>query len=149
MPFMALLAYRDSSRGNIRHDCGGTLINKYYVMTAAHCLVNLPQNIRLDHVVIGEHNLKTNPDCADRNCAMPVQNIKVANTTIHKKYNRDKNGYAKGYDIALIRLEKPAKMFTVGENNSVVTGLLNVYITNLFSAIRMISTALLDRCVCP
>ena len=143
---MVLLAYWDSSRGNIRHDCGGTLINKYYVMTAAHCLVNLPQNIRLDHVVIGEHNLKTNPDCADRNCAMPVQNIKVANTTIHNKYNRDKNGYAKGYDIALIRLEKPAKMFTVRETTQSRQGFLH---SHLFSAIRMISTALLDRCVCP
>ena len=42
--------------------------------------------------------------------------------TIHKKYNRDnrglkieKYGFAKGYDIALMRLEKPAKMFTVRE----------------------------------
>ena len=48
-------------------------------------------------------------------CAKPVQNIKVANITIHEKYNRDKYGFTKGYDIALIRLEKPAKMFTVRE----------------------------------
>ena len=95
------------------------MISPNVVMTAAHCLVKLPNNFRLGHVVIGEHNLKTNPDCSSGNCAKPVQNIKVANITIHEKYNRDNGGFAKGYDIALIRLERPAKMFMVRGNTSV------------------------------
>jgi len=105
-PFMAALL--DKSRPGDAFDelfCGGTLIDKDSVLTAAHCLVN-PKPDKLQ-VVIGRTALSQNRG----------QLRSVSRRFIDPRYNRN------GYDAAVLKLSrpvksiKPIKLATAKQNN--------------------------------
>uniref|UniRef100_U5ESW9 Putative trypsin-like serine protease n=1 Tax=Corethrella appendiculata TaxID=1370023 RepID=U5ESW9_9DIPT len=107
-PWMVQIKYNsiDSDSGfQIR--CFGTLINKYYVLTTAHC-TQVSQN-ELKSVILGEYDMSTNPDCyrASRyeniKCTSPYQEINVK-AIIRNEFIR----INRTNDIALLRLETPA-----------------------------------------
>src|SRR5215207_3453472 len=93
-PFMAALL--DKRRAGGAFDelfCGGTLIDKDSVLTAAHCLVNSkPDKLQ---VVVGRTVLNKNRG----------QLRSVSRRIVHPRYNG--NGY--GYDAAVLKLGRPAK----------------------------------------
>ncbi|KAG7226694.1 hypothetical protein INR49_014042 [Caranx melampygus] len=93
-PWQISLQYRSGSR--YYHTCGGTLIEKGWVMTAAHCV----DSARTWRVVIGEHDLNSNSG--------REQIKEVANVYIHPGW--DSNRVSKGYDIALLRLSSDATL---------------------------------------
>uniref|UniRef100_A0A2Y9D3Z2 Peptidase S1 domain-containing protein n=1 Tax=Anopheles quadriannulatus TaxID=34691 RepID=A0A2Y9D3Z2_ANOQN len=96
-PWMALLM---PSSGQFV--CGGTLINRRYVLTAAHCI----KNTHVTTVRLGEFDLSTLIDYNKRGDqhAPPPQDIAIEQTIVHEAYN----GRLKVNDIGLIRLAEEA-----------------------------------------
>lgn len=92
--------------GSVSFQCGGSVINRRYILTAAHCVTNLG-NATLAGVRVGEHDLRTDPDCEgpsdDRQCRAAYQDIPMERAIFHPEYN----GQTYYNDIALIRLARP------------------------------------------
>uniref|UniRef100_A0A2M4ANB5 Putative trypsin-like serine protease n=1 Tax=Anopheles triannulatus TaxID=58253 RepID=A0A2M4ANB5_9DIPT len=107
-PWMALLEYAVEGEREKQTLCHGTLISERYVLTAGHCITQLPKRYRLTTVRLGDYDIKTSRDCASVNgeeeCAPPVQTMRIESAIVHTGFNTPK--YAN--DIALIRLRDRA-----------------------------------------
>ncbi|XP_067005298.2 venom serine protease [Anabrus simplex] len=78
--------------------CGCTIINKYYVLTAAHCLVRrIPQNLT---VLVGDHDITTGADTAASRLYQATNFIANAGYDTVSQAN----------DIALVRVQGPILM---------------------------------------
>ncbi|KAL1501656.1 hypothetical protein ABEB36_006949 [Hypothenemus hampei] len=94
-PWMVLIAY--NSAEGISFNCGGTLITKNIVLTAAHCVENMP----IIGVRLGEYDTNNiDRDCVHSYCSPPVQDVYVKESIVHPEYNPVTNQN----DIALLKL---------------------------------------------
>uniref|UniRef100_A0A7N8Y117 pancreatic elastase n=1 Tax=Mastacembelus armatus TaxID=205130 RepID=A0A7N8Y117_9TELE len=95
-PWQISLQYQSGS--SFSHTCGGSLIRRGWVMTAAHCV----DTSRTWRVVLGDHNINSNEG--------REQYKSVSRVYIHPNWNR--NNVAGGWDIALLRLSSDATLNT-------------------------------------
>ncbi|XP_075147746.1 serine protease ea-like isoform X1 [Haematobia irritans] len=109
-PWLALIEYTKPANAKGFH-CGAALINKRYVITAAHCVTGsgIPADWKPTGIRLGEWDRSTDRDCERSvnnrlECADPHIDVAIQEIVSHPSYNsRDTNHL---YDIALIRLSR-------------------------------------------
>ncbi len=102
-PWMVGLA--DASKNSLEeaHFCGGTLIDRYWVLTAAHCIDDL-SSLFIDSldVFLGANDL-INPQSG-------YERIRVKNSYVHPAFG---SGSPFQFDIALLELSSPSDQFPI------------------------------------
>ncbi|XP_058118574.1 uncharacterized protein LOC131288435 [Anopheles ziemanni] len=96
-PWQVSLELLHPSYGFIGHWCGGVLIDRNWVLSAAHCIHNDLFNLPLPAlwtVVLGEYDRRTESGFEQR---IPVDKI-----ILHEKYHNFK------HDLVLLKLSRPA-----------------------------------------
>lgn len=121
-PFAAVLGFTGFGDGRTYYLCGGSLINRRYVMTAAHCHSKAgPVSQQISEVVLGEFDISKDPDCDG---CMKKQVFEIRNTDVRVHPEFSMQNPLAGHDIALIRLPRLAITIVDSPDSPVLPGCL-------------------------
>lgn len=101
-PWMAALYFVDSTVGDLskaEHRCGGSVIGKSWILTAAHCFYDKKGNL------INKENIIVNLGLLNVKKRSNLQQIPIENYIIHQNFSRKSHHN----DIALVKLSREAE----------------------------------------
>ncbi|XP_037942639.1 serine protease 7-like [Teleopsis dalmanni] len=106
--WMVNLEYQ-TTNGALVSVCSGSIINNYYIITAAHCIKGKIET-KVGHIVsirLGDHNIKTHIDCSNSSCIPPFERVGIESIVVHEQYGSDQHlRIHNHHDIALIRVDR-------------------------------------------
>ncbi|XP_048486113.1 CLIP domain-containing serine protease HP8 [Plutella xylostella] len=100
-PWIARLKFVKEGDQKEIYACAGSLINRRYVLTAAHCMVN--KVYKLAAVRLGEWDTESAVDCVGTDCSDPAIDVDIEEIIVHPDFDADVISKA---DIALVRLNR-------------------------------------------
>ncbi|XP_052888783.1 CLIP domain-containing serine protease B4-like [Anopheles moucheti] len=105
-PWTALIQFQKPD-GSFEFGGGGSLINEWYVVTAAHCIESIAPGWKVHRIRLGEWDLSTANDCQNDFCSKAPIDLDIEKIVVHSnftmRFNRNAN------DIALIRFTRSIK----------------------------------------
>lgn len=120
-PYMAIIGYENKGENGqeVKYECGGSVINKWYILTAAHCMYDneAPAGTRKHpvEVTVGQYDLRSKEYCfSNGQCTPDSITIKITNplkqVIVHEDYINDNTSLKN--DISLIRLDRKLTLYT-------------------------------------
>ncbi|KAH8409257.1 hypothetical protein KR009_011385, partial [Drosophila setifemur] len=105
-PWMAQLLYGSQ----LEPKCGGSLIGKKWVVTAAHCIPGSDNPDKLQLVRLGEWDTRQAEDCQAEECNPKPQDLAIERFRVHEGYLPGENTHSDirrySNDIALVLLKE-------------------------------------------